>query len=250
MFSESSALQAKTPVRFYRDSSFGLKKRFINVYMFLNYALPKAEKTATPAPRKQNLNVFERYLKSCNNDGHQLQESYYDSAKTKLMSRSVVDKNGRLDGPCLRYSDDGKTVSYGWYRKGKIHGKWVQKSTNDSISRFVAFYDKKGNKISPDTTIYEGKLNKFWFDAKTDYMHNIMFNGKPTAFHKEMKEKEIARMKLEGKSGVVKVDEKLAELRAKIQHQQPEQTTTTSSKPSHPKVMHNALKHSIINRIE
>ena len=81
-------------------------------------------------------------------------------------------------------------------------------------------------------------------------MHNIMFNGKPTAFHKEMKEKEIARMKLEGKSGVVKVDEKLAELRAKIQHQQPEQTTTASSKPSHPKVMHNALKQPKINIIE
>ncbi len=242
MFSENSALQAKTPARFYRDSSFGLRKRFINVYMFLHSALPDTEKAQITAPKKQNLNAFERYLKSCNNDGHRLQENYYDSAKTKLMSRSVVDKNGRLDGPCLRYSDDGKTVSYGWYRKGKIHGKWVQKSTNDSISRFVAFYDKKGNKISPDTTIYEGKLNKFWFDAKTDYMHNIMFNGKPTAFHKEMKEKEIARMKLEGKSGAVKVDEKLAELRAKIQHQQPEQTSTAAPAPTRPKVMHSALK--------
>lgn len=242
MFSENSAVLSKTPRRFYLDSSLGLRKRFINVYMFLHSALPDTEKAQITAPKKQNLNAFERYLKSCNNDGHRLQENYYDSAKTKLMSRSVVDKNGRLDGPCLRYSDDGKTVSYGWYRKGKIHGKWVQKSTNDSISRFVAFYDKKGNKISPDTTIYEGKLNKFWFDAKTDYMHNIMFNGKPTAFHKEMKEKEIARMKLEGKSGAVKVDEKLAELRAKIQHQQPEQTSTAAPAPTRPKVMHSALK--------
>ncbi len=191
MFSENSAVSSRTPRRFYLDSSLELKKRFINVYMFLHSALPDAEKAPAAAPKKQNLNAFERYLKSCNNDGHKLQENYYDSAKTQLMSRCVVDKNGRLDGPCLRYSDDGKTVAYGWYRKGKIHGKWVQKSSKDHVSRLVAFYDKKGERISPDTIIYEGKLNKFGYNAKTDYMHYIISDGKLDAAHKEMKKKKL-----------------------------------------------------------
>ncbi len=243
MFSENSAVSSRTPKRFYLDSSMGLKKRFINVYMFLHSALPADEKSPVAAPQKQKLNAFERYLKSCNNDGHKLQENYYDSAKTKLMSRCVVDKNGCLDGPCLRYSDDGKTVAYGWYRKGKVHGKWVQKSSKDHVSRLVAFYDKKGERISPDTIIYEGKLNKFWYNAKTDYMHYIMRDGKLAETHKEMKEKKIAQRKKEGKSGVVKVDEKIAELRAKIhQPSKQEQTTTAAQASARPKVMYNAFK--------
>ena len=242
MFFENSAVLSKTPRRFYLDSSLGLRKRFINVYMFLHSPLPDTEKAQITAPKKQNLNAFERYLKSCNNDGHRLQENYYDSAKTQLMSRCVVDKNGRLDGPCLRYSDDGKTVAYGWYRKGKVHGKWVQTSSKGHVSRLVAFYDKKGKRISPETIIYDGKLYKFWYNAKTDYMHYIISDGKLDATHKEMKEKEIAQRKKEGKSGAVKVDEKLAELRAKIQHQQPEQTSIAAPAPTRPKVMHSALK--------
>ena len=143
MFFENSAVLSKTPRRFYLDSSLGLRKRFINVYMFLHSPLPDTEKAQITAPKKQNLNAFERYLKSCNNDGHRLQENYYDSAKTQLMSRCVVDKNGRLDGPCLRYSDDGKTVAYGWYRKGKVHGKLFLISSKKSEYDFLEQYAQK-----------------------------------------------------------------------------------------------------------
>ncbi len=246
----SAALKQKNITKLHLDRSFGLKARFNMVYIELDEALAKIrapeiklQPVAKPLP-KPKLNMFDRYLKSCNNDGHRLLESYYDSAKTQLMCRRVVDKNGRSDGPSLHYSEDGKSVTFGWYRKGKPHGKWVKKSENGIISSFEAIYNKKGEKIAPDTSVYDGKLNKFWYNSKTDAMKTIMANGKPAETYKQEMQSHIAKMQEAGKSGVVKVDEKLAELRAKIHPQAEKQAENAAAETqkTQPKVMYNALK--------
>lgn len=217
-------LKPEKTTKLYLDNSFALKKRFNYVYVDLESAFT-AIRQAEP---KVSLDKFERYLKSCNNDGHCLQESYYDSAKTQLMSKCIVDKNGHKDGPSLHYSEDGQSVTYGWYRKGKPHGKWMKKSKNGVISSFSMIYDRSGQKISPDTSVYDGKLNKFWYNAKTDEMKQILENGEPTAAYKAIISERISKMKEEGRSGAVKIDEKLADIRAKINHSNSEQSNTAA----------------------
>lgn len=241
MTTSATVLKQKNTEILHYDASFGLRVRFNQAYIELDKALMKIKEPETKPRPKQKLDVFERYLRSCNNDGHRLQKSYYDSAKTQLMSQRVVDKNGRDDGPSLHYSEDGKSVTFGWYRKGKPHGKWIKKSENGIISDFETIYNKNGEKISPDTSIYNGKLNKFWYDAKTDSMKTIMSGGKPTETYKQEIQSHIAKMQEDGKSGTVKVDEKIAKLRAKINCQDKD-VSNNSSHETKPKIMYNALK--------
>lgn len=202
----------------HKATDFGLINRFNMVYIVLDKALLEIKNKQKSEPK---LNIFSRYLKSCNNDGHRIQESYWDSAKTKLMTRCVVDKNGKNDGPYLHYSDDGKSVTSGWYRKGKPHGKWIKKNSEGYITYFETIHNKNGEKIAPDTSISNGKLNKFWYNAKTDEMHNIMTDGKVDNYYKEAAQRRISAMQAEGKSGTVLLDERISKLRARI-HKEPE----------------------------
>ena len=202
----------------HKDTDSGLKNRFNMVYIVLDNALQEIKKQPESKPK---LDIFSRYLKSCNDDGHRIQESYWDSAKTKLMRSYVVDKNGRHDGPFLHYSDDGKEVTSGWYRKGKPYGKLIRKNSEGYITYFKAIYNKNGETIAPDTSITNGKLNKFCYNAKTDGIYSIMFNGKVDNYYKETAQRRISAMQAEGKSGTVLLDERISKLRARI-HKEPE----------------------------
>lgn len=217
----TTAAVALNSQKIHKDYDFGLIKRFNMVYVVLNTALFDAGNKKQTEKAETKHDTFSRYLKSCGNDGHKIQETYWDSAKTKLMTRCVVDKNGKNDGPYLHYSDDGKAVTSGWYRKGKPHGKWIKKNANGFITHFETIYNKNGEKIVPDTSIINGKLNKFWYNAKTDEMHYIMSNGKPDNYYKEEAKRRISSPNGKEKSGAVLLDEKISELRARI-HKEPE----------------------------
>lgn len=219
MYENTDTVVRDAPLKLHNDKSNSLKKRLSYIFIVLNSEFITKE---TPV----KLDVFERYLKSCNNDGHRLIEVYWDSDNTKLMTRHIVDKNGRNDGPCLRYSDDGNSVSFGWYRRGKTVGKWVTKHKTGDISLSEAIYDKNGEKISPHTVIYEGRLDKFIYNTKNGQLLDIIKNGKPDSHYKRVLRHKIEQLQQEGKSGTVKVDEQLAAVRAKIHRPQTQQQET------------------------
>ncbi|MCI7486924.1 MAG: hypothetical protein MSB80_05510 [Alphaproteobacteria bacterium] len=57
----------------HKATDFGLINRFNMVYIVLDKALLEIKNKQKSEPK---LNIFSRYLKSCNNDGHRIQESY------------------------------------------------------------------------------------------------------------------------------------------------------------------------------
>ncbi len=234
MYENTDTAVRNAPLKIHADESQSLKKRLSYIFIVLD-----SEPKIKEAPVK--LDVFERYLKSCNNDGHRLVEIYWDSDNTKLMSRHIVDKNGRNDGPCLRYSDDGNSVSYGWYRRGKTVGRWITKNKTGDISLSEAIYNKNGEKISPNTVIYEGKLGKFIYNTKNGQLIDIIKNGKPSPHYKKTLRQQIVQLRQEGQSGTVKIDKQLAAVRAKIhknQNQQPSKDTVkTYSEQKNPKLL-------------
>ncbi|MDO4162198.1 MAG: hypothetical protein Q4D80_04240 [Pseudomonadota bacterium] len=228
----------------YPDTSLALQNGYIEIEKtILEQATAKKQPESS---KKQKLDIFERYLKSCNNDGHTCKESYYDSDHTKLMSRYVVNEKGISDGPCIYYSDDGKSVSFGWYRKGKMFGKWINKSSTEFFSQREIIYNKNGEALTPSTAIHDGKLEKWHYNQKTDSLTQIMSKGKPDNSYKNEIRQRIARMKQNGKSGVVLVDKQPAE---QVQGQsQDKQTPTKESETlkdknsSFIRVMFNALR--------
>lgn len=221
------------------DPYNGLRKRINYICADLHEAQEVTEQKSHP----HKLNMFTRYLKSCNNDGHKIKEytqtQVFVGKEYVTHTVCVVDKNGRLDGPYLTYSDNGKTLIYGWKRKGRPFGKCFSRDEIFNLGDSVRIYDKQGRTILNNRQ-KDGKFSS----TINQYMNGIyrdksemkvsayrLSEGKASKEYKHYMSDYTNSNRFTEKSGITAIEQHIAAAKKKIA----DRNATQHSAPTHQK---------------